>query len=67
MFSAGFRKLYKGLSAALFRQATYTTARMGIFRTVSNALEEPGQKMPFYKRAVAGLVAGGMYVCMCIV
>jgi len=56
----GILKLYRGLSAALFRQATYTTARMGIFRTVSNALQEEGKSMPFYKRAMAGLCAGGL-------
>lgn len=27
----GFGSLYKGLGAGLLRQATYTTARMGIF------------------------------------
>lgn len=32
----GFLSLYTGLSAGLVRQATYTTARLGIFRTLSN-------------------------------
>lgn len=31
----GFRALYKGLSAALLRQATYTTTRLGTY-TVLN-------------------------------
>lgn len=57
----GFLSLYRGLSAALLRQATYTTARMGIFRTVSNAMQgDSKESLPFYKKAVAGLAAGGL-------
>jgi len=59
--SEGFFSLYKGLSAGLLRQATYTTARMGIFRSVSNALATPDKKpLPFYKKTLAGLAAGGL-------
>lgn len=35
----GFGSLYKGLSAGLLRQATYTTARLGIFNTLSEELK----------------------------
>lgn len=57
----GFLSLYSGLSAALLRQATYTTARMGIFRTVSDALQgESKQPLSFAKKTVAGLAAGGL-------
>jgi solute carrier family 25 oxoglutarate transporter 11 len=31
----GFGSLYKGLNAGLLRQATYTTARLGIFSIIS--------------------------------
>jgi len=56
----GFFSLYKGLSAALLRQATYTTARLGIFRTVSDSMAGPDKKpLPFWKKTVAGLAAGG--------
>ena len=41
--SGGFGSLYKGLSAGLLRQATYTTARMGIFNNISVALKEHNQ------------------------
>lgn len=34
----GIGALYKGLSAGLLRQATYTTARMGIFNVISEQL-----------------------------
>jgi solute carrier family 25 (mitochondrial oxoglutarate transporter), member 11 len=35
----GFGALYKGLSAGLLRQATYTTARMGLFNQFSTTLK----------------------------
>lgn len=53
----GVRIMYTGLSAALLRQATYTTARMGIFRSMSDALSQDGQPLPFYKKAGCGLVS----------
>ena len=34
----GVGSLYKGLSAGLLRQATYTTARLGIYQYISDAL-----------------------------
>lgn len=41
----GFSTMYKGLSAALLRQATYTTARLGIFRSITDHLDSrPGVK-----------------------
>jgi hypothetical protein len=84
--------MYTGLSAALLRQATYTTARMGtslctvfltmhcymshmvvvssttrasltdlhwtgIFRSMSDALSQDGEPLPFYKKAGCGLVS----------
>lgn len=36
----GFLTLYKGLDSALFRQATYTTARLGVFRSLMNWRED---------------------------
>jgi solute carrier family 25 oxoglutarate transporter 11 len=35
----GFGALYKGLSAGLLRQATYTTSRLGIFNLISEDLK----------------------------
>lgn len=35
--------LYKGLSAGLLRQATYTTARLGIFQIFSDLLKQQNQ------------------------
>lgn len=58
----GIGSLYKGLSAGLLRQATYTTARMGIFNNISAALKDlnQGKPLPLWQKAVAGLAAGGL-------
>eukprot|EP01006_Ploeotia_vitrea_P036408 TRINITY_DN66017_c0_g1_i1.p1 TRINITY_DN66017_c0_g1~~TRINITY_DN66017_c0_g1_i1.p1 ORF type:complete len:347 (+),score=167.23 TRINITY_DN66017_c0_g1_i1:134-1042(+) len=57
----GVLGLYKGLSAALLRQATYTTARMGIYSKVEGLLKGGStEALPFWKKAVAGLTAGGL-------
>ena len=55
----GVLGLYSGLSAGLFRQVTYTTARLGIFGVVKEMLSEDGKPLPFTHKAFAGLVAGG--------
>lgn len=52
--------LYKGLSAGLFRQVTYTTARLGVFGILKDYLARDGQPLPFAKKAFAGMVAGGI-------
>ncbi|KAJ3224731.1 hypothetical protein HK099_007980 [Clydaea vesicula] len=58
----GFQSLYKGLSAGLLRQATYTTARMGLFNTFLNSSKEynNGKPVSFTQRAISGLAAGGL-------
>ena len=52
----------QGLSAGLLRQATYTTARMGIFSTLSDYMKEQtgGKPLPLYQKAGCGLAAGGL-------
>lgn len=57
----GFFSLYKGLDAAILRQLTYTTTRLGVFRYISDALKSPnGDPLPYYKKAFAGLSAGAI-------
>lgn len=58
----GVGALYKGLSAGLLRQATYTTARLGIFNTINSRLREMngGQNLPLWQKAACGLTAGGL-------
>jgi solute carrier family 25 oxoglutarate transporter 11 len=56
----GALAFYRGLSAGLLRQVTYGMARLGIFRTVSDALKEPGKPVSFSTSIIAGLAAGGL-------
>jgi solute carrier family 25 (mitochondrial oxoglutarate transporter), member 11 len=52
----GFGYLYKGLSAGLLRQATYTTARLGIYNSLSDFLitKNDGKVGPAFKNVVEG-------------
>lgn len=58
----GIGALYKGLSAGLLRQATYTTARMGIFNTLQGYLKssQNTEVLPLWQKAASGLAAGGL-------
>ncbi|OUZ99543.1 Mitochondrial substrate/solute carrier [Macleaya cordata] len=58
----GFGALYKGLSAGLLRQATYTTARLGTFRILTNKAiaANDGKPLPLYQKALCGLTAGAI-------
>lgn len=56
----GFFGLYKGLSAGLFRQITYTTARLGMFGILKDFMSPDGTPLPFHKKALAGMIAGGV-------
>ena len=58
----GFGALYTGISAGLLRQATYTTARLGIHAKIVDFLKEQdkGAPLPLVQKAGAGLAAGGL-------
>jgi len=56
----GVAALYKGLSAALLRQLTYGTARLGMFRTFTDKLQNPDGSLDFSKRVGCSLTAGGL-------
>ncbi|KAI8805209.1 mitochondrial substrate carrier protein [Cladochytrium replicatum] len=58
----GFFAMYRGLSAGLLRQATYTTARLGLFNTFIDQLkaQNNGKDLTYVQRAVASLAAGGL-------
>lgn len=63
MAKAGVGGFYKGLSAGLFRQATYTTTRMGLFNIFKEKMEgtlKPGEKPPVWHAFVCGFAAGAM-------
>ncbi|XP_057793315.1 mitochondrial dicarboxylate/tricarboxylate transporter DTC-like [Salvia miltiorrhiza] len=61
----GVGAFYKGLSAGLLRQATYTTARLGSFRILTNKAIEAndGKPLPLYQKALCGLTAGAIGAC----
>ena len=54
----GLAAIYKGLDSALFRQATYATARIGIYRSMYNWRMENEGKVPFHEKAAMSLVSG---------
>jgi solute carrier family 25 oxoglutarate transporter 11 len=55
----GVRSLYRGLDSALMRQATYTTTRLGVYRTLFNKREAHyGGSIPFYEKVVISMSAG---------
>jgi solute carrier family 25 (mitochondrial oxoglutarate transporter), member 11 len=59
----GVSALYKGLDAAILRQLTYTTTRLGVFRYSTEYLKSTspaGEPIPLWKKAGAGLFAGAV-------
>lgn len=56
----GVLGMYKGLSAGMFRQLTYTTARLGMFGMLKDILSPDGKPLPFYQKAAAGMTAGAV-------
>ncbi|XP_057546145.1 mitochondrial dicarboxylate/tricarboxylate transporter DTC [Amaranthus tricolor] len=62
----GFGAFYKGLSAGLLRQATYTTARLGSFKMLTNkaVAANDGKPLPLYQKALCGLTAGAIGACV---
>ena len=59
--SQGIARLYTGLDSALLRQATYTTSRMGIYKSLMDwgSGGSPGN-LPLWKKAAFSLTAGGL-------
>jgi len=55
----GVKGLYHGLSAGLLRQATYTTARLGIFRTITESIDSK-RKRTFLDTSLASVTAGAL-------
>eukprot|EP01135_Chromosphaera_perkinsii_P011246 Nk52_evm27s2367 gene=Nk52_evmTU27s2367 len=58
--SEGILKLYGGLTAGLLRQATYTTARLGIYKTVTNKLRTEDGHLTLQNKVTSSLFAGGI-------
>lgn len=56
----GIQGLYSGLSAAIARQMTYTTMRLGFFDEIKGQLKQRGVKESLLTRAVTGMSAGAL-------
>ena len=55
----GPRGLYRGLSAALMRQATYSTVRFGAYDLIKAKLEESGKKtFTLWEKCASAMLAG---------
>jgi solute carrier family 25 (mitochondrial oxoglutarate transporter), member 11 len=62
----GITSVYAGLSASLMRQAVYGTARIGLHRTISDAMiaANEGKPLSFVSKALSGMAAGSIAVCI---
>ena len=59
----GVSGLYAGLSASLLRQATYGTARIGLFRVISDkAATQFDGPLPFWAKTACGMAGGALAV-----
>lgn len=57
----GFFGVYNGLSAALMRQATYTTTRLGVYTSLYEKFKGPdGQQPNFLMKCALGIIAGAV-------
>eukprot|EP01086_Lenisia_limosa_P009401 TRINITY_DN3279_c0_g1_i1.p1 TRINITY_DN3279_c0_g1~~TRINITY_DN3279_c0_g1_i1.p1 ORF type:complete len:305 (-),score=100.24 TRINITY_DN3279_c0_g1_i1:19-903(-) len=61
--SEGVMAFYNGLSAGVFRQATYTTARLGMYTFLLDKATDPEKPLPFYQKAGIGMFAGAFGAC----
>ena len=56
----GVKRLYTGLDSALLRQATYTTARLGLYKTMMDwGNSNYNKSVPVWLKGVFSIVAGG--------
>lgn len=56
----GVFAMYTGLSAALLRQATYTTTRLGVYQYLFDICSADGKTPNFAMKAVLGMASGGI-------
>ncbi|EAL38756.3 AGAP012097-PA, partial [Anopheles gambiae str. PEST] len=57
----GVLAMYKGLSAAIMRQATYTTTRLGVYTSLNDAYKQKTNKTPNLLASMAmGMTAGAI-------
>eukprot|EP01047_Picozoa_sp_COSAG01_P021780 COSAG01_NODE_1275_length_10938_cov_100.784482_4_plen_326_part_00 len=56
----GIRALYRGYSAAMVREFTYSSLRFGLYEPIKNLIGAGGRDAPFWKKIVAGLSTGAL-------
>ena len=56
----GIGSFYKGLDSALFRQATYATARLGLYRSLYNWRMEANGVVPTLEKTALSIFAGAV-------
>lgn len=56
----GIFGMYNGLSAALLRQATYTTTRLGVYQYLYDNFSADGKNPNFFTKAALGMTAGAI-------
>lgn len=54
----GIRGFYRGLDSALFRQATYCTARLGMYKSMFNYRKEQMGHVAFHEKAMMSVISG---------
>lgn len=63
--SEGVTGLYAGLKFAIWRQATYTTSRMGLYDVVCPMFKSSDGKVSVPGKMAAGVIAGGIACTAC--
>lgn len=56
----GILGLYKGLSASLLREATYSTIRMGLYEPIKSLIQTGKDSTSLFEKVIAGGTAGGI-------
>jgi hypothetical protein len=54
----GLRGLYRGYSAAMVREMTYSSIRFGMYEPIKIAIGAGDRDAPMWKKILAGLSAG---------
>lgn len=55
----GLVGLYRGLSASLLREGTYSTIRIALYQPIKDLIRDPNEKYePLYKKILAGSISG---------
>lgn len=56
----GVTGLYKGLTASLLRQFTYSGARIGSYPYIKNMMQESDGNLSLFRKLAAGMIAGAV-------